>query len=200
MNTALSPARVRYLNYQENLSPEEYSSFSLTYMSEVARILAPNGSFFLNLGTNSKNPYLPHEIVLELKRVGLTLQNEIHWVKSISVQEPDGKRVTVGPFRPVNSPHFITNCHEYIFHSSHQGDVPLGRLAVGIPFKDKSNIDRFPGNNGKDKRCRGNVWFIRYPTNYNRGACTPPSFRWNCRNTASGCTAATWSWWCWIHS
>jgi site-specific DNA-methyltransferase (adenine-specific) len=36
---------------------------------------------------------------------------------------------------------------------------------MGVPYKDKSNIARFKGIK-EDKRCRGNVWFIPYPTTH----------------------------------
>ena len=168
--------RARYLTYVDNLPPPDYYKWMWAWITEVRRILATSGSFFLNVGASSRNPDLPHEIALGLKKVGLVLQNTFHWVKSISVEEPDGKRVTVGHHKPVNSPHIITNCHEYIFQISHHGEVPLDKRAIGIPFKDKSNINRFPANNGKDVRCRGNTWFLRYPTNYNRGALHPAQF------------------------
>ena len=38
----------------------------------------------------------------------------------------------------------------------------INRLAVGVPFKDKSNIARW--GHARDKRCAGNVWHIPYKT------------------------------------
>ena len=38
----------------------------------------------------------------------------------------------------------------------------LNRLAIGIPYVDKSNAARF--NKGQDLHCAGNVWYIDYPT------------------------------------
>jgi site-specific DNA-methyltransferase (adenine-specific) len=40
--------------------------------------------------------------------------------------------------------------------------VPLDRLAIGVPFKDKSNIARW--GHSEDRRCGGDVWFIPYRT------------------------------------
>jgi site-specific DNA-methyltransferase (adenine-specific) len=40
--------------------------------------------------------------------------------------------------------------------------VKLDRLAIGVPFKDKSNIAR--RGHPQDLRCRGNTWFIPYDT------------------------------------
>src|SRR6185437_9118017 len=41
-------------------------------------------------------------------------------------------------------------------------EVPIDRLAIGVPFKDKSNIAR--RGHAQDKRCAGNVWYIPYET------------------------------------
>ena len=35
-------------------------------------------------------------------------------------------------------------------------------MSVGVPFKDKSNIAR--RGHAQDRRCRGDTWFIPYPT------------------------------------
>ena len=40
--------------------------------------------------------------------------------------------------------------------------MKLDRLAIGVPFKDKSNIAR--RGHARDLRCRGNTWFIPYDT------------------------------------
>jgi site-specific DNA-methyltransferase (adenine-specific) len=46
--------------------------------------------------------------------------------------------------------------------------VKLDRLAIGVPFKDKSNIAR--RGHAKDLRCRGNTWFIPYDTVQSKAA------------------------------
>jgi len=43
------------------------------------------------------------------------------------------------------------------------GNVKLDRLAIGVPYQDKSNIGRWKQAT-QDKRCRGNTWFIPYDT------------------------------------
>ena len=40
--------------------------------------------------------------------------------------------------------------------------MTLDRLAIGVPYQDKSNIAR--RGHASDLRCRGNVWFIPYDT------------------------------------
>ena len=52
---------------------------------------------------------------------------------------------------------------EYIFHFTHEGDVELDRLAIGVPYQDASNAARWK-KGGTGLHCRGNTWFIPYPT------------------------------------
>ena len=126
-------------------------------------MLKPAGSFFLNVGASPANPLLPHEIVLKFQPL-FRLQNTLHWIKSITVHPRQGPPVSAGHFKPINSKRFITDCHEYVFHLTKTGDVPLDRLAVGVEYSDKSNISRWGHTGGRDKRCRGNNWFIPYET------------------------------------
>ena len=56
----------------------------------------------------------------------------------------------------------MNNVHESIFHFTHDGTVEIDRLAIGVPFKDKSNIARW--KHGRDRRCAGNAWFVPYET------------------------------------
>jgi site-specific DNA-methyltransferase (adenine-specific) len=85
------------------------------------------------------------------------LQNSIVWVKSVSIGDD-----TFGHFKPVNSKRYLNHTHEHVFHFTKDGKTPLDRLAVGVPFKDKSNIARW--GHSQDRRCGGDVWFIPYPT------------------------------------
>ena len=44
-----------------------------------------------------------------------------------------------------------------------KGNVRQDKLAIGVPYQDKTNIGRWRSS-VEDKRDRGNVWFIPYPT------------------------------------
>jgi site-specific DNA-methyltransferase (adenine-specific) len=75
---------------------------------------------------------------------------------------------SVGHFKPITSDRFLTGLHEYIFHFTKTNDIKLDRKAIGVPYQDKTNIERWKSAT-EDKRDRGNVWFIPYPTiNENR--------------------------------
>ena len=154
---------IGYEQYRDRLSPGAYLAWSLEWAGEVRRLLKPGGSFFLNVGAAPANPWMPHELALALRPL-FVLQNTIHWIKSITVEPRHGDPVSVGHFKPINSKRYLTDCHEYLFHFTKSGDVPLDRLAVGVPYADKSNIARWGHTAGRDKRCRGNNWFVPYET------------------------------------
>ena len=95
----------------------------------------------------------------------LQLQNTIHWVKSIAIDKRAGSvaDVSMGHYKPINSPRFLNDCHEFVFHFTPQGRTPLDRTAIGVPYQDASNIARWRAGAG-NLRCRGNTWFIPYET------------------------------------
>ncbi len=115
---------------------------------------------------------LPHEIVLQLRGL-FVLQNTIHWIKSISIEDREGAVRSFGHFKPISSKRFLNDCHEYIFHFTKTGRVEIDRLALGVPYQDKSNIARWRHTRGSDLRCRGNTWFIPYETIQSRAKERP---------------------------
>lgn len=160
---------IGYSTYKDNLPREEYFDWTEAWAREVKRALAPQGSFFLNVGNRPSDPSAAWEVALRV-REHFRLQNVFHWVKSISIAKEDvgnyegiTQDVSVGHYKPVNSPRFVNDLHEYVFHFTHSGDVPLERTAIGVPYQDESNIARWKKAGG-GLHCRGNVWFIPYPT------------------------------------
>ncbi len=160
---------IKYGRYNDRISREAYLSWLEEWSGKVKRVLSPAGSLFLNIGGKPKDPWGPLEVAFRL-REELVLQNTIHWVKSITIDKDEdsdyrgiNEDINVGHIKPINSPRFLSDAHEYIFHFSHEGNVELDRLAVGVPYKDKTNINRWKSA-GKDLRCRGNTWFIPYKT------------------------------------
>jgi site-specific DNA-methyltransferase (adenine-specific) len=166
-----------YGAYDDDLPPAEYFAWIERVGVEIKRVLSDGGSFFLNVGGTPQNPWLAWDVAQRL-RPHFVLQNQIHWVKSIAIpKESVGhypgitRDVAVGHYQPINSRRYLHACHEYIFHFTKTGEVPLDRLAVGVPYQDKSNIGRWGA--GGDKRCRGNTWFIPYKTILNRDRDRP---------------------------
>ena len=164
---------IRYRSHDDTAPREDYLAWSTQWTSEVERVLKPNGSFFLNIGAAPANPWLPHELVLQL-RAQFALQNTLHWVKSITVQPRNAPEISVGHFKPLPGKRFVNDTHEYVFHLTKKGGtVPLDRTAIGVEYADKSNIARWGHTRGKDKRCRGNNWFIPYKTIKDRESDRP---------------------------
>lgn len=163
---------IRYGKFDDTASRDDYLSWSMAWATEVRRVLKPDGSFFLNVGASPANPLLPHQLALGFSEL-FVLQNTLHWIKSITVETRAGETVSAGHFKPINSPRYVTDCHEYVFHFTRDGKVPVDRLAVGVPYADKSNIARWGHTGGRDRRCRGNNWFVPYETIKNRDKQRP---------------------------
>jgi site-specific DNA-methyltransferase (adenine-specific) len=145
-----------YRSYDDRKPREQY----LQWMHDIGLLIQPilksTGSLFLNVGSTNQDPWLAYDVANALRSL-FVLQNHIIWVKSISIGQD-----SVGHFKPINSRRFLNQNHESILHFTHAGEVPIDRLAIGVPFKDKSNIER--RGHAQDLRCAGNCWFIPYET------------------------------------
>jgi site-specific DNA-methyltransferase (adenine-specific) len=154
---------IAYSHYSDRQDREGYLDWCHQWVQQIRRILKPVGSFFLNLGASPSNPLLPHELILQVRDL-FVLQNTIHWIKAITIENDAGELVSRGHFKPISSPRYLNDCHEYIFHLTPHGKTAIDRLALGVPYADKSNIARWTHTGGSDKRCRGNTWFVPYRT------------------------------------
>lgn len=147
---------LKYRSYDDGRDRGAY----LRWLSEIARLLArvmkDDASFFLNIAGTCSDPWIASDAANAMRDV-FVLQNAIVWVKSLSIDDE-----TFGHFKPVNSSRYLNHTHEHVYHFTKDGRTPLDRLAVGVPFKDKSNIARW--GHEKDRRCAGDVWFIPYET------------------------------------
>ena len=163
---------VRYGKYSDREDRQSYLKWCETWAVQIRRVLKPAGSFFLNIGAAPSNPMLPHEIVFQFRDL-FVLQNTIHWVKAITIEDRDGETRSYGHFKPISSKRFVNDCHEYVFHFTRSGRVEIDRLAIGVPYQDKSNISRWSHTRGSDLRCRGNTWFVPYQTIQSRAKERP---------------------------
>jgi len=160
---------IRYKSYDDTAPRADYLAWLGEWADTVKAVLADKGSLFLNIGSMPSDPYVPFD-VLGVMRARFVLQNVIHWIKSIAISKADvgdypgiAGDVAVGHYKPINSKRFVNDCHEYVFHLTKRGDVELDRLAVGVPYQDKTNVARW-AKAGGGLRCRGNTWFIPYQT------------------------------------
>lgn len=147
---------VAYQSHDDRMPKDAYLEWMARFAVEVCRVLKPDGSMFLNVGSTNTDPWIAIEVAQRFAPK-FSLQNNIIWAKSISVGAD-----TVGHFKPITSKRFLNNNFESIFHFTKSGCAEIDRLTIGVPFKDKSNIARW--GHKQDRRCGGNVWFLPYKT------------------------------------
>ena len=169
---------VQYRTYRDSLPREHYLEWTREWIAAVRRGLAPDGSLFLNVGAKPTDPWTAMDVAQTAREV-LQLQNTIHWIKSIAIDKDAAglaadldRDLAVGHYKPINSDRFVNDCHEFIFHFTPDGRVPLDRRAIGVPYQDASNIARWQ-TGGNNRRCRGNTWFIPYDTIQSRDTERP---------------------------
>ena len=160
---------IAYRSYEDRLPRGDYLAWTAEWVAAAVRVMDAAGSLFLNVGSKPTDPWTAFDVA-QAVRPHLCLQNTLHWVKSIAI-DPDAAGIAsgltdplaVGHYKPINSPRFVNDCHEFIFHFTPTGRTPLDRLAVGVPYQDDSNVTRWRGAS-TGRRCRGNTWFLPYET------------------------------------
>jgi site-specific DNA-methyltransferase (adenine-specific) len=160
---------IRYRSYDDTMPRKEYLEWTANWVKRATRVLAPDGSLFLNVGAKPTDPWTAIDVA-QAARPFLHLQNTIHWIKSIAIEKAlAGARagldedLAVGHYKPINSRRFLHDCHEFVFHFTKRGQTPLNRQAIGVKYQDQSNIGRWR-TAASGVRCRGNTWFIPYDT------------------------------------
>ena len=157
---------IKYHKYDDKQPREQYLEWIFDIFVELKRILMDNGHIFLNMGYTNKDPWISMEVALKLKDL-LVLQNNITWVKSISIS--DKSEDTFGHFKPINSDRYMNVTNENIYHFTKDDKVKIDKKAIGVPYKWKCNLkNRKTGEIKEDKRCKGNTWFIPYDTINNK--------------------------------
>lgn len=161
---------IEYNVYQDNKLRTDYLDWMESVAIESKHVLKDNGSFFLNVGGSLKDPWIQIDVANRFRK-HFVLQNAIHWIKSIAISKEDAglstnlkEDIAVGHYKPINSQRFHHDCHEYIWHFTKKGDVELNKVDIGVPYQDKTNINRWKCTKGSDKRDRGNTWFLPYET------------------------------------
>lgn len=168
-----------YSSYKDELPHEKYLTWIEKVGIAIRQALTDDGSFFLNIGSKPKDPWVAWDVAYVLRKY-FVLQNVIHWVKSIAISKAQvgsypniSGDIAVGHFKPIVSKRFLNDCHEYVFHFTKYGDVHLDKLAAGVSYQDKTNIERWKAANKEDRRDRGNIWFIPYQTIQSRSKQRP---------------------------
>jgi site-specific DNA-methyltransferase (adenine-specific) len=160
---------IQYSRYRDTLSPTDYLDWTRTWVGAACRVLRPDGSLFLNVGSKPSDPWTALDVA-QAARSHLQLQNIIHWIKSIAIDRTSAgaaagltRDLAIGHYKPINSDRFLNDCHEFIFHFTPRGSTSLDRRALGVPYQDQSNVGRWRAGSA-GVRCRGNTWFIPYET------------------------------------
>lgn len=146
---------VKYGTHHDRMSDADYLGFLGRVARGIRHVLKPNGSVFVNVGHSGKFPWVSHDVANVFRRF-FVLQNRVAWIKSITVDD-----VTRGQFKPLNSPRFLNNTFEDLYHFTLDGNASIDKLAIGVPNGQK-NVARF--NHKTNLRCRGNSWFVPYRT------------------------------------
>lgn len=169
---------IQYRSYDDGRPREEYLAWTGQWVEAAARVLANDGSLFLNVGAKPSDPWTALDVA-QAARPHLKLQNILHWIKSIAIErDAAGARagltddLAVGHYKPINSTRFVNDCHEFVFHFTPEGRTPLDRLALGVKYQDESNVARWR-HAGGGRRCRGNTWFVPYETIQSRDRDRP---------------------------
>lgn len=130
-------------------SYEDYRDYLKEIWMEVYRVLSDGGLFFVNIGNSFDNQFKAFDISHDIVTLGFNFVQTVIWVK--------------GHHSPVQGKRHLNHLYEYVFIFSKTTNYELERLAIGIPYKDKSNIGRWKIAR-EDLRCRGDVWYVNYET------------------------------------
>jgi len=77
-----------YNTYKDDIPRSEYLSWVGQVGREIKRVLKDDGSFFLNIGNRPKDQWLAWDVANTI-RENFTLQNVIHWIKSIAISKEE---------------------------------------------------------------------------------------------------------------
>jgi len=123
-------------------------------LRECSRVLKKDRLMFINFGHLANHKHRPFRVAELCEHFGFTWVDTIVWAKHL-----DGQ----GQFTPTQGDKRLNNLWEPIFMFSKGNKYSLDRMAIGVPYTDKSNVERWEGVE-EDLRCRGNLWFIPYET------------------------------------
>ena len=146
-----------YSDYNDDISWDSYYNSLCHRVEAMHRVLANDGSFFLNYGYAPREPWKLLSVLDLVRDSEFEIQNMIVWVKSIAMGDE-----TKGHYQPINSARFLNHNWEFVIHCTRHGETPIDRLALGVPYMDKSNLDRW--DTLDDVHCAGDIWFIPYTT------------------------------------
>jgi hypothetical protein len=133
----------------------------------LARTLKLGARAFVNIGQVSEDYdriFDARALIFRGASRRLSTWQTIAWVKSFAAPG----EATQGHYTPIsNSEHILYSGHELVFQfvkGIPKKAPPLAKLAVGVPYADKSNLDRGTRGKNGDLHDPGDTWFIPYDT------------------------------------
>lgn len=129
---------------------KDEDGFSINLINNIAlelyRVLKDKSVAFVNFGTLADYKSRPFKVALSFEDVGFNFKETFILIKNKNT--------------PIQGSVRVDNFFEYMFMFS-KGKMPkINRLAVGMKYMDKGNIQRF--ERMRDLKCRGNVWPMNY--------------------------------------
>lgn len=133
----------KYSKYKDNKAEEDYVAWMGDVAEHSKEALKDNGSFFLNIGVAPSDPWIAFMVAKEFNK-HYVLQNTIHWVKSIAIPKEDSETkenhglngdIAIGNFKPINTPKYLNQCHEYIFHFTKEGTINILCVLWGLELR-----------------------------------------------------------------
>jgi site-specific DNA-methyltransferase (adenine-specific) len=163
---------IAYGQYSDREERGSYLDWCETWGAAAKRVLKPDGSLFLNVGAAPSNPLLPHELLLRFRTL-FVLQNTIHWIKAISIEDEVGELTSRGHFKPINSARYLNDCHEYVFHLTPHGRTPIDRLALGVRTRIRVTSRAGGTRKGTTFGAAGTPCSVPYPDDQEPGQQRP---------------------------
>lgn len=126
---------IEYSTYKDNKPRQDYLNWLDKVFTAIKHCLKDTGHFWLNVGYSNIDPWVGMDVA-QVARQHFVLQNNINWVKSITINN-----ITTGHFKPINSNRFANPTWEHLFHFTKTGSVDCNKLAIGVPYMWDCNID-----------------------------------------------------------
>ena len=121
---------IRYNRYQDTLSQDDYLRWTDAWTAAAVRVLARDGSLFLNVGARPSDPWTALDVA-QAVRSRLRLPNIIHWIKSIAIdRDSAGAAAGLTPRRHGRST--ATFLNDRCFHFTRGGATHRSPLALPI--------------------------------------------------------------------
>lgn len=151
---------IDYGTYEDKKPRNDYLDWLDQIFKQLHRVLKDDGHFWLNVGYSNVDPWVGMDVA-NVARKHFVLQNNINWVKSISIDN-----VTTGHFKPINSERFANPTWEHLFHFTKTGSVKCDKLSIGVPYMWDCNLD----NSGRIKGRLAKKYGFKNILDFNKNA------------------------------